>query len=306
MPTIALTTPPDFRFWPTAVSHGWCDLLPYQCDENSRTLTRIERLMDGTVLKLTMQNADFKPGALPIQVDGIKKLKPEQTAEIQRKISRALETDRDLTVFHTLMQTNARYQWVERVGAGRMLASPTMWEDLVKTLFTTNTLWSATIQMCQRCVTLGEIYADGEHAFPTPERIAAMNLDNLNTHVRAGYRGAYLLELAQRIVNGEVDVESWRDPNIPSLELYKRIKSLKGFGDYAAGNMLRLMGHFDRLATDTVCREVYKTRINNGVPAVDDKEIAAYYEPFGAWRGLVQWMDVMQDYYHGSQFNRSD
>jgi hypothetical protein len=71
------------------------------------------------------------------------------------------------------------------------------------------------------------------------------------------------------------------------------VKSLKGFGDYAAGSILKLLGHFDRLATDTECRAAY-IRINNGIPAADDKEIAAYYEKFGQWRGLIQWMDVMQ------------
>jgi hypothetical protein len=76
--------------------------------------------------------------------------------------------------------------------------------------------------------------------------------------------------------------------------MYKQVKALKGFGPYAAGSMLKLLGYFDRLATDTECRAMYKARYNNGAAATD-KEIAAYYEPFGAWRGLVQWMDVMKE-----------
>jgi 3-methyladenine DNA glycosylase/8-oxoguanine DNA glycosylase len=127
-------------------------------------------------------------------------------------------------------------------------------------------------------------------AFPTPERIAALPFDDLHAQVRAGYRDAYLHELARRIAAGDIEVESWR--GLPSDALYKRITSLKGFGDYAAGNMLKLLGHYDRLATDTVCRDVYKNQLNNGIAAANDAEIAAYYEPFGHWRGLVQWMDV--------------
>jgi 3-methyladenine DNA glycosylase/8-oxoguanine DNA glycosylase len=130
-----------------------------------------------------------------------------------------------------------------------------------------------------------------------------MNPDDLNSHIRAGYRSAYLHLLASRIASREIEVESWRDPGLPSDELYRRIRGLKGFGDYAAGNLLRLLGHFDRLATDTVCREVYKNQINNGVPAASDKEIALYYEQFGRWRGLAQWMDVIHTYFDSSQFN---
>jgi 3-methyladenine DNA glycosylase/8-oxoguanine DNA glycosylase len=157
--------------------------------------------------------------------------------------------------------------------------------------------------MCQRINTLGDAYPGGGFAFPIPQQIVAMKLDDLNTHIRAGYRGAYLHELAQRIVEGDIEVESWRDADIPSLELYKRIKGLKGFGDYAAGNLLRLLGHFDRLATDSVCREVY-AELNGGLPASHDKEIAAYYERFGQWRGLVQWMDVMRDYFQSERFKQ--
>lgn len=302
MPTLTLNTPPDFHFWPTAVSHGWCDLPPFRCDEDARVLEYLLQLSNKRIVRLVMHNQDFKPGVLTVKVEGIDKLSAKQTGEIRTALSHCLEIERDRTTFHSVIGQHPRYTWIETVGAGRMLASPTVWEDLAKTLFTTNTIWRATIGMCQRMVTLGDVYRQSEHAFPTPQRIAVMRVDDLNTHIRAGYRSAYLHLLASRIASGEIDVESWRDPVLTSQEVYQRIRGLKGFGDYAAGNMLRLLGHFDRLATDTVCREVYKTLINNGTPAKDDKEIAAYYEPFGQWRGLAQWMDVMEPYYKGDKF----
>jgi 3-methyladenine DNA glycosylase/8-oxoguanine DNA glycosylase len=302
MPTITLKTPPDFHFWSTAMSHGWCELLPYSCDEKSRYLERLLALADGTVVRLMMHDSTFKIVALKIEVEGVEKLTPQQSAEVRAALSRCLEIDRDLSAMYAMLSQHSRYAWVEQIGAGRMLASPTVWEDLVKTLFTTNTVWGATKNMCKRLVELGDLYPRGGYAFPTPQRIAAMNPDDLNAHVRAGYRSGYLHLLATRIASGEVEVESWCDPDMPSDELYKRIRGLKGFGDYAAGNLLRLLGHFDRLATDTVCREVYKNQINNGVPASSDKEIAAYYEQFGKWRGLAQWMDVMYTYFASPLF----
>ena len=39
---------------------------------------------------------------------------------------------------------------------------------------------------------------------------------------------------------------------------------------------------------------MYAQRYNGG-SAASDREIAAYYEPFGVWRGLVVWMDVMRE-----------
>lgn len=295
---LTLQTPPDFQFWPTAVSHGWCELPPYRYDEETRTLERLHELPDGSVVRLVLRAADFTAGSLPVQIIGkTDKFTSLQKDDISRALRRALEIDRDLSDFYKLVRKHKRYKWIEKAGVGRMLASPTVWEDLVKTLMTTNTTWNMTKQMVARVVTLGDSHPGSGHAFPTPQRIASLPLDDLNAHIRAGYRAAYLHELATRLARGELEVESWRDADLPSDEVYKRIKGLKGFGDYAAGNMLRLLGHFDRLATDTECRAVYRDSINGGVAAKDDKEIATYYEPFGAWRGLVQWMDVMEGYF---------
>ncbi|MBI1280814.1 MAG: 3-methyladenine DNA glycosylase [Anaerolineaceae bacterium] len=305
MPGFNLPTPPDFRFWPSVVSHGWCDLPPFRCDEAMRILQRIHQLSDGAVVRLTMPAAEAKAGSITVYVEGIDSLTETQIMEISRGLSRSLEIDRNLTDFYALVSQHPRYAWIEQLGAGRLLSAPTVWEDLVKTLFTTNTTWRMTIQMTERVVTLGDSYTGGGHAFPTPQRLASMSVEDLNAHVKAGYRGDYLHLLATRIANGELEVESWRDADLPSDEVYKRVKALKGFGDYAAGTMLKLLGHFDRLATDSVCRTVYKDSINNGIAAKDDKEITAYYQPFGQWRGLVQWMDVMEDYFKGDQFRTS-
>jgi 3-methyladenine DNA glycosylase/8-oxoguanine DNA glycosylase len=175
-----------------------------------------------------------------------------------------------------------------------MLVSPTVWEDLAKTLLTTNTTWAMTKSMVARLAALGDPGPDDTRAFPEPTQIAAYEPDSLTQHVRAGYRGAYLHELATRIASGELAVEAWRDPALSSLEVYKALKQIKGFGDYAAGAMMRLLGRFDQLGLDSVCRAMYAQRYNAGVAATD-REIAAYYEPFGIWRGLVVWLDVMKE-----------
>jgi 3-methyladenine DNA glycosylase/8-oxoguanine DNA glycosylase len=295
MPTLTIPTPPGFRFWPSLTGHGWCDLAPYSLDEAAQTLYRVHQLRDGAVVRLVISSTLEQH--IAVAVEGLRgKLSAARSAEVESVVRWCFDLDRDMSGFYGLVAAHPRYAWVARVGAGRLLSSPTVWEDLAKTLMTTNTTWNMTGQMVARLTALGDPYAGGGNAFPPPERIAALPLDDLNTAIRAGYRGAYLHELARRITEGELDVESWRDPAITSPDLYKRIKSLKGFGDYAAGNLMRLMGHFDRLATDTECRAAY-TSLNGGVPAANDAEIAAYYEPFGAWRGLVQWMDVMQTWF---------
>jgi hypothetical protein len=43
--------------------------------------------------------------------------------------------------------------------------------------------------------------------------------------------------------------ESWRNGDLSSAELYKQLRGIKGFGDYAAGSMMRLLGRFRRSGT---------------------------------------------------------
>ena len=65
-------------------------------------------------------------------------------------------------------------------GAGRLLRSPTVFEDVVKTICTTNCTWSATVRMVSALVgTLGRpaVGAPGRRAFPTPAAMAQAGED---------------------------------------------------------------------------------------------------------------------------------
>ncbi len=86
-----------------------------------------------------------------------------------------------------------------------MLVSPTVWEDPAKTLLTTNTTLGATVQMCRRLATLGEPLGEGEHSFPTPERIASLSVDALNDHARRLPEPPTLSQLARAIVDEGLD-----------------------------------------------------------------------------------------------------
>lgn len=294
MTTLALTAPAGFRFRSTISSHGWCVLHPFGYDADVPHVTRIQRLGDGRLVHLTLRGGET-PDAVFVDVDGLDgTMTAAETAEIGAVAGRILGFDQNVDAFYELARALPGYDWVERAGAGRMLVSPTVWEDLAKTLLTTNTTWRMTRDMVARLVTLGDADAQGRHSFPTPEQVATLTPDALNAHVRAGYRGASLHALALDIAEGRLEPERWHDPALTASEVYRELLALKGFGPYAAGAMMRLVGHFDELGLDSVCRAAYRDRWNNGISA-SDKEIAAHYAPFGRWRGLAVWMDVMRD-----------
>ena len=215
--------------------------------------------------------------------------------ELTAVVKRMLNSEWDLGDFYAAMRARDGYEWLEAERRGRILICPSLWEDLAKVLLTTNCNWSQTVNMTRQLCQLGEEHPTlpQVHAFPGPERIAALPFDEFAQAVRAGYRSAYLHQLAQGIASGEIDLASWH--SLDSDSLFKAVKALHGFGDYAAGTILRMLGHFDKLAIDSACHAMYAEKHNGGVKA-SVKDIQAYYAKFGKWRGLVQWMDIMRHF----------
>lgn len=277
-----LASSADFQFQAVLDSHGWGNLLPFRRDAS--TLWRTHRLPDDRVITLHIMEDNG------VHVAYEERLTEAETEALRLDVRRMLCMDWDMRAFYTALQPIERLQWVEPSGAGRMLVSPTVWEDLVKTLLTTNVTWRQTIGMVERLVQIGDTAPDGTHTFPTPRQVAAYTPEALDEQIRAGYRTKSLHKLASSITMGDVDVESWR--TLDGASAYKQIKALHGFGDYAAGSILRLLGHHEHLGIDSVARAAFAAVHNAGQKATD-ATITTFYEPYGPWRGLVMWMDVL-------------
>lgn len=260
-------------------------LAPFQYDAERALITRAIRLHTGKIVHMKIRGT--VPRTLLVDVESSRIVTSSERNQAIEITQRMFGLDHDLRPFYTLMSRTPRYEWVSERKAGRMFTCPTIWEDLVKTLFTTNTSWSNTISMVKNLVAL-----DPDGVFPTAQQIAVYSEAELAEKTGIGYRAPYLHALAQQILAG-VDVEAWA--TLDSAALYKAVTALKGFGDYAAGTMLRLLGHYDRLAVDSVARKAFEQVSAN--EAATEADLRAYYEPFGEWRGLVLWMDCIRDEY---------
>src|SRR5829696_7276187 len=142
---------------------------------------------------------------------------------------------------------------------------------------------------------LGREPADGRGGFLSSEAMAATRDSFYRDEVRAGYRAPYLKELAERVATGELDIEGWLTSELPTPELKREMKRVKGVGDYAAENLLKLVGRYDVLALDSWVRATFARTRNNGRAAPDAK-IARYYSRFDSWRGLALWCDITKDW----------
>ena len=200
MVTWTITTPADFRFKATVMSHGWYQLAPFQYDDSANQLSRRLRLPDGNVVSVIMRGT--KQNVLQVTVNSSRVLTSIQRHAVTQAVHHMFNLGVNLRPFYKTMRETSGYEWVDEHKAARLLASPTMWEELAKTLTTTNIAWSGTKEMVRKLVSL-----DPDAAFPTPQQIAAFDKDDLAEQTGMGYRAPYLHDLANKIVRGDVDVE---------------------------------------------------------------------------------------------------
>ncbi len=280
--TVFIDVSDDFDFRSTVYSHGWSELAPFALDEKNWRLSYVfSDPVRGAVPGVISENV----GGVRIDVGSAR----FDEDSIRRQTVHLLRLDDDLSEFYSLLDRNERLAWVRTKKAGRLLRSPTVWEDLVKTICTTNCSWALTKIMVRNLVE--KLGAGG--AFPTPAAMAAVSEDRYRSEIRAGYRSPYFIELAEKVASGELDPEQWLASDLPTPELKKEMKKVKGVGDYAAENLLKLVGRYDGLALDSWLRsQFYKN--HNREKKCSDKKIEKHYQKFGPWRGLVIWCDMTE------------
>ena len=218
-------------------------------------------------------------------------------AQIIRDVRHILRLDDDLSEFYALVTAEKSLKWIPKICAGRLLRSPTVYEDLVKTICTTNCSWTMTEKMVTNLVEkLGAQTKSGKHAFPSAEAMASVSADFYRDEIRAGYRSGYFAELAEKVASGKLNPESWLNSDLPTKELKKQMKAVKGVGDYAAENLLKLVGSYEGLALDSWVRAGFYAK-HNDKQICEDKEIEKFYERFGKWRGLAVWCDITEKWF---------
>jgi N-glycosylase/DNA lyase len=264
-------------FLRTITSHGVADLPPNDIDLAAGTLT--------TTLALPR-------GAATIRVSGGRKryARVEGTgakAGAVEAVRHMLRLDADLSAFYAVAAADPDLDWAA-AGAGRLLRSPTVFEDVVKTICTTNCAWSATVRMTTALVDhVGLEAPDGRRAFPTPAAMAEAGEGFYRDVVRAGYRGTYLRSLAESVAEGRLDLEALDDPELSDDEVAERLLALPGCGPYATAHMMMLLGRYSRLILDSWTRPTY-ARLSGS--KAGDRAIERRFRHYRPFAGLAFWL----------------
>ena len=296
----------------TVESHGFYDLAPWRWDRGRRVLGRPLRLGSG---RLVYAEVVGREHGLFFRAVAEGRLSAREAREAREALSTCLALDEDLGPFWARAEEVEALRalgrgkdlpdlrWALQRGAGRLLRSPTVFEDAVKTLCTTNCTWAVTRGMVARlCERLGEAAPLGSRTFPTSADMASRPERFYRDEIRAGYRAPFLVALALGTERGAGELEDLRGPSAARLEteeMARRIGDLAGFGPYATEHLLRLLGRHAHLALDSWNRsKLARLRGKRRPPA--DRTLHRWYARYGEWAGLAMWLEVTADW-HGDE-----
>jgi 3-methyladenine DNA glycosylase/8-oxoguanine DNA glycosylase len=269
----------------TIVSHGVAELPPNRLDFEARALESTVAVLGGARTVRVTEDS----GRLRVQI--VAGSASERVRDsLTKTISRMFRLDEDLSSFYELVREDSELSWCA-TGAGRMLRAPTVFEDVVKTICTTNTAWSGTRKMTAALVgNLGSEAPGGRRTFPTPAAMAAADEQFYKDVIRAGYRSPYLKELATDVAEGTLDLEELNDPDLPDDEVAARLLELPGVGPYAAAHvMLTSLGRYSPLVLDSWTRPTYG-KLSGARGALKDATIERRFKRYGEWAGLAFWL----------------
>ncbi|HEV8564988.1 MAG TPA: Fe-S cluster assembly protein HesB [Actinomycetota bacterium] len=283
----------------TINSHGFADLPPMRLDESQQILEATIPIPGARPRRVRIGAG--RPGRASVDVRG-PALSDRAAVRLLDGVRHVLRLDADLSSFYGKAAEDPDLAWAA-AGAGRMLRSPTVFEDVVKTICTTNCSWALTTRMVTAMVSeLGErpvgVRAEPlSHAFPSPAAMAEQPERFFREVVRAGYRAPHFVTLSKAVASGDLDLEGLGRAGRGELtdeDVERALLGLPGVGPYAAAHIMMTIGRDSRLILDSWSRPKYAKLV--GKRAVNDGAIERRFRRYGEHAGLAFWLFVTRDW----------
>ena len=114
------------------------------------------------------------------------------------------------------------------------------------------------------CSNFGEDLGGGDFSFPTAEKLAELTVDDL-APLRSGFRAKYIIDAAQKVANGEVNLDKLSVCDID--EAREELIKIKGVGAKVAEcTLLYGCGRVDAFPVDVWVRRIMSELYPEGLP----------------------------------------
>lgn len=289
---LELESPADYVLSRDVCSYGYFLLEPNHWRPREQTFTTTIALPAGAVTFTISQTGGAGSVLLAAPDRAVARGESPGARAMLTRMLRLDEPRETVRAFHRIDP-----RW-KRSGRGRLMRSPTLFEDVLKTVTSCNVAWTSTIIMNRKLALLaGEKSRSGLRAFPAPGAIARLRPSTLRARCSVGYRDARIVELARLFDSGQLDPAWFESPTTSDDDVRARLLELPGVGPYAAANILQLLGRYGHLPLDTESVRHGRTVLGmTGTSAQIMKKVRAHFEPFGEHRFRSYWFELWAFY----------
>ncbi|KAL8275734.1 hypothetical protein Esti_000297 [Eimeria stiedai] len=276
------------------------------------------------------------PSCLRVTLTGELPENGPEESEILKQINRMCRLDASAFQGHSIEQFWRLHPEAKNRKFGYLFRSPTLWEDMVKTITICNVRWKQSLVMNRQ---LCNVASSVPGSFPSPWDVARFSPEDLQKRCSLGYRGERVRRLADSFISGSLNFDlntvqrsltttieiPTPNPMLPSLaeattpptkrrrtkgsaatseestkrnEVLKKLLSIYGFGRFAAENVMQLMGFFD---VDVFDSET--ARFMREAHGVTNKDVSSvwkaarrHFEQYRPFQFLAYWFELWKLY----------
>lgn len=257
-------------------SHGWINLPPFNWDDEYGILSRGDKLGKLPICITVKQTEED----VQIQIKASRFLDSAECEIVKKRIIYMLGADVDMSGFLKKAKSlNKDVHLLALRGGGRFLRGTTLFEDVSKTLMTTNASWRFTTRMCEGLVSrfCGDNVGKNCRYFPSAFDIKALKLSDLKRNFSLGYRAEYLKGIADAFCANN-NYEGW-----DYEQIIDNLQTMKGLGVYSVDHISVLLGFYNRIPTDS---EVLRYVADIGIKPVRN-DIARHFNPWHPYEFLA-------------------
>jgi 3-methyladenine DNA glycosylase/8-oxoguanine DNA glycosylase len=272
---------PRFDWRRLIFAHGWVHLAPFHYDDQTHILSRPLRVTRSrsVMVSLPPPRRTSVPD-LRASITNDAPLSASDKTLLKQQIQRMLRLEEDFSNFHNLCKSDPMLRFAARQRCGGLLRGPDAFEDVIKTVATTNCDWRNTKSMCEKLCAL-----DRDGNFPGPGTILRFSERQLATKTKCGYRARTIRTVAKMFIEGKLPLDDWA-----SRGEFERIREtlgeIWGIGPYALSHILVLLGDYRTIPVDSeIIKYLSRTHFNGR--KITPKKAVEPYERYGDFRFLA-------------------
>lgn len=211
-------------------------------------------------------------------------------------VRRAFQLDLDLVAFlrHVEAADPVMAGLARRYGGARPIAAFDLWEALAWTIIGQQVNVAFAFSLKETLVRLGGQSYGGYPAFPSPERVAALQYEDLQAEKYSRRKAEYVIDVARAVAEGRLDLEAIAA--LDFAEAVDRLTALRGVGRWTAECLLMDAGHLDAFpAGDIGIRNAVQRfyGLDHQPTEEEVRQIGQGWAPYSALACFYLWLGLL-------------